>query len=78
MFKRRLGESPKVLGTTPYADGSPDIWELESGDFAFIGPDRTGELVPHLPPEAKCNEGERIVVIPRITLISAKGDIPSK
>jgi len=41
----------------------PDIFELESGDFAVIGIDITAGAVPKLPPSAGCGPDERIVLI---------------
>jgi len=76
-FKRRIGPSPQEINTSPTSENTcPDIWELESGDFAIIGADRTSELTAHLPSDAGCGDHERIVVIPRLTLVSAKNDIP--
>jgi hypothetical protein len=76
MFKRRLGSDPHLHGETPALDGCPDVWELESGDFAVIGIDQTAMLTPHLPASASCGQDERIVVVPRCTLVGAKSDIP--
>jgi hypothetical protein len=58
--------------------GCPDIFELASGDFAIIGIDITEAFVKHLPPSAGCGPNERIVLVPRKTLVLAKSDIPSK
>ena len=55
--------------------GCPDIWELEDGDFAVIGADIT-PAAAKLPPSANCGQDERIVRIPRRTLVLAKRDIP--
>lgn len=74
---RRLGKTPVELGTTPLLNGCPDIFELDNGDFAIIGRDHTDELRGTLPDNASCVAGERIVVIPRVTLLAARGDIPS-
>jgi hypothetical protein len=78
MFRRRLGPNPHAGGAaTPDLKGCPDIFELESGDFAIIGRDVTSETTSHLPSDASCGLDERIVVIPRKTLILAKNDIPN-
>ena len=78
MFLRRLGPDPHANGAqTAAASGCPDIFELESGDFAIIGSDITERAVPHLPATASCGPDERIVHIPRKTLALAKPDIPS-
>ena len=77
MFKRRLGPHPHANGaTTPCLKGCPDMFELESGDFAVIGRDITTIAAPALPRDASCGTDERIVVIPRRILIHAKTDIP--
>jgi hypothetical protein len=49
---------------------------LEGGDFAIIGSDITGEAADKLPPTASCGPDERIIRIPRRTLVLAKSDIP--
>jgi hypothetical protein len=56
----------------------PDIFELESGDFAIIGIDITDAAAAKLPPTASCGPDERIVRIPRNLLVNAKPDIPNK
>ncbi len=76
MFKRRLGSDPHLDGATPALNGCPDMWELESGEFAVIGIDQTAALMPHLPASASCGQDERIVVVPRRTLVGARPDIP--
>lgn len=76
MFLKRLGPDPHLNGAqTPGCYGCPDIWELENGDFAVIGADITN-LTPQLPPSANCGPDERMVRIPRKTLLLAKQDIP--
>lgn len=78
MFLRRLGRDPHADGAqTAAAEGCPDIFELETGDFAIIGPDVTERARPHLPPTASCGPDERIVQIPRRTLVLARPDIPT-
>jgi hypothetical protein len=77
MFLRRLGPDPHLNGVrTAGLRGCPDIFELKSGDFAIIGKDITPEAIGQLPPDASCGPDEKIVVIPRKTLIEAKRDIP--
>jgi hypothetical protein len=78
MFLRRLGPDPHAGGARTYAcAGCPDIWELASGDFAVIGTDISGQ-VDELPASASCGPDERIVRIPRKTLVLAKQDIPDQ
>lgn len=75
-FARRLGKSAKELRETAGRDGCPDIWELDNGDVAVIGRDLTTSLRARLPDDATVAADERIVVIPRRTLLAAKPDIP--
>lgn len=77
MFRRRLGPHPHANGaTTPSLNGCPDVFELDSGDFAFIGQDITAAATSKLPLDAGCGPDERIVLVPRRILINAKRDIP--
>jgi len=78
MFKHRLGPDPHANGAlTPSLKGCPDILELDCGDFAVIGQDITAEAIAHLPPSVGCGPDERIIRIPRKTLVLAKPDIPT-
>ena len=77
MFLRRLGVDPHANGAKSAGlSGCPDILEMATGDFAVIGIDITASGVPHLPPTVGCGPDERIVWIPRQTLVRAKPDIP--
>ncbi len=77
-FIRRLGPDPHKDGAQTYAlHGCPDIWEIEGGDFAVIGTDITAETASALPATASCGPDERIIRIPRRTLLLAKRDIPN-
>ena len=74
---RRLGSDPHADGKQSAAmSGCPDILELDSGDFAIIGIDITEKALPILPETVGCGSDERIVRIPRETLVLAKKDIP--
>jgi hypothetical protein len=78
MFARRLGPDPHATGAqTPFLNGCPDVFELEDGDFAVIGKDIT-EFAGKLPPSAGCGPDERIVRVPRKTMVLAKPDIPEQ
>ena len=78
MFKRRLGPDPHANGAhSAGCRGCPDIWELESGDFAVIGLD-ISDLAAGLPPSASCGPDERMVRVPRRILVAAKADIPDR
>jgi len=79
VFCRRLGPDPHAEGAQTIAlKGCPDIFELQSGDFAVIGIDITGASARNLPPSAGCGPDERIVLVPRKTLVLAKADIPNR
>jgi hypothetical protein len=76
-FRRRLGPDPHADGAlTAALANCPDLFELESGDFAAIGIDITDKAKARLPESASCGPDERIVWIPRKTLVLAKKDIP--
>ena len=78
IFIKRIGPDPHANGAqTPCLRGCPDIWELDGGDFAVIGADITN-LAGMLPPSAGCGPDERMVRIPRKTLVLAKADIPDR
>ena len=78
MFKRRVGPDPHANGaTTSSLSGCPDILELDSGDFAVIGVDITASAQNRLTFGASCGADERIVQIPRSTLLHAKANIPN-
>ena len=79
MFKRRLGPDPHGKGPlTPALNGCPDVWELESGDFAVIGMNVTSGAQRHLPQSASCGPDEAIVIVPREIFLAAKPDIPEE
>ena len=75
---RRIGPDPHEGGKpSAGASGCPDILELDSGDFAVIGADITDDAKKCLPPTAGCGPDEKIIRIPRATLVSARHDIPA-
>jgi hypothetical protein len=75
-LSRRLGKPPEELGVTGGNDGCPDIWELDNGDVAIIGRDLTSDYLGRLPEGVSVVPGERLVVVPRATIIAARPDIP--
>ena len=78
VFVKRIGPDPHANGAQTFAcNGCPDIWELANGDFAIIGTD-ISSVAGQLPPSANCGPDERIIRIPRKTLVSAKPDIPDR
>jgi hypothetical protein len=75
-FLRRLGKSAHVLGITGGNASCPEIWELDNGDVAVIGTDLTTSYDGRLPAGVTVDSHERLVIIPRSTIVSAKADIP--
>lgn len=77
-FARRLGTHPTLLPGPPAngKQGCPDIWELSNWDIAVIGRDLTGVYAGQLPEGVTVVSDERLVVIPRATIVAAKKDIP--
>ena len=79
VFLGRLGPDPHANGTkTSSGAGCPDIILLADGDFAVIGVDITEISRGRLPPTVSCGPDEKIVGIPRTTLVLAKQDISAK
>ena len=77
MILRRLGPDPHANGAqTPALQGCPDLFATDAGDFVVIGVDITDTARQSLPHGAGCGPDERIVRIPRKTLVLAKPDIP--
>jgi hypothetical protein len=75
---RRIGPDPHAGGAKSVGgSGCPDIFELDSGDFAIIGINITESARSALPPSASCGQDECIILLPRRTLVSARPDIPS-
>jgi hypothetical protein len=75
-FLRRLGGSAHELGITGGDASCPEIWELDNGDVAVIGTEATASYHGRLPGGVSVDPGEKLVIIPRATIISAKRDIP--
>jgi hypothetical protein len=77
-FVRRFGKHPTQLTGPPTngKSGCPDIWELSNGDVAVIGRDLADEYASRLPAGVTVVADERLVVVPRATIIAAKKDIP--
>lgn len=77
MILRRLGTPPSQRASAECVacNNCPDLFELADGDFAIIGSDVTDEVVSHLPSDAGCGAGERIVKIPRLVLLAAVADV---
>ena len=76
---RRLGPDPHANGKQSLAkSGCPDILELADGDFLVVGIDCTAEAIGRLPVSAGCGPDERIVRVPRATLVHARADIPAR
>ena len=78
MILKRLGPDPHLNGQRTVAlRGCPDILELHDGNFAVIGIDITDKCQGNFPPTVGCGPDERVVLIPRSTLVFAKSDIPN-
>lgn len=75
-FKRRLGKSAFEFGDTNAGPSCPDIWELDSGDIAFIGRDLTANYASRLPEGVLIADDERLVVLPRNMIVMARPDLP--
>ena len=76
MFTRRLdliGNAPLSLCSGGHS--CPAVLEMESGDFAIIGADIT-EFAEKLPMGCGCGPNERLVRVPRETLLRARPNIP--
>ena len=76
MILRRLGPKPDAA-LCVNGRACPDLFELTTGDFAVIGADITEEASACLPPGSGCGPMERIVRVPRRTLVLARSDIPA-
>lgn len=74
---KRMGKKGGTRGSTG-RNSCPDFFELDNGDFALIGTDMTDELTGKLPEDAVCGAHERIIVVRRDVITSAKEDIPSQ
>ncbi|MEO3777282.1 hypothetical protein ABGB16_10610 [Micromonospora sp. B11E3] len=73
---RRWGKSAHELGNTSGDGSCPDVWELSNGDVAMIGQDLTETYRGRLPDGVSVDPGERLIIVPRSTMIAAKVDIP--
>jgi hypothetical protein len=72
---RRVGLPPAARGSATHCT-CPDVFELQDGNFAIVGTDRTAELTGNLPPDAGVAPYEKIVVITRETFLAAATDLP--
>lgn len=76
---RRVGPDPHANGEKTIAlSGCPDFFELKSGDFLLIGADVSDAARAELPSGASCGPDERIIRVPRRTIVLAKRDIPDR
>jgi hypothetical protein len=75
VFLGRLGPDPHADGAQT-GSGCPDILALDDGNFAVIGIDMTAQSLGRLPPTVGCGPDEKVVWIPRATLVNARKDIP--
>jgi len=75
MILRRLDLQPEAARCSG-GHHCPAVFEMTTGDFAIIGVDITVPAVSWLPPGSGCGPNERIVNIPRRTLVLARPRIP--
>ncbi|OXM43958.1 hypothetical protein [Amycolatopsis alba] len=75
-FAQRWGKSALELGMTDDTPACPDIWELDNGDVAVIGRDLTEAYRDRLPAGVSVGRDERLIIVPRTMMITAKVDIP--
>lgn len=75
MILRKLGPSTDAARCQG-GYNCPNLFELSTGDFAVVGRDITLKAAPWLPLDAGCGPEERIVSVPRRTLVLARPDIP--
>lgn len=75
MFKRRIGPVPNATTGSSGANGCPDVWELDNGDFAVIGFRATPALLASLPADAGIEPDEALVVVPRAVLLGARENL---
>jgi len=77
MFTRRLdlvgNASVNLCGG---GHSCPAVLEMDSGDFAIIGADITENSIRELPTGCGCGPGERVIRVPRQTLLRAAPNIP--
>lgn len=76
MILRRLGSSTDT-GRCSGGRTCPALFELTDGDFAVVGQDITAQATPVLPEDSGCGPLERVVRVPRKTLVLARADIPA-
>ena len=76
MILRKLGPKTDAARCSG-GHNCPGVFELTCGDFAIVGTDITAQAVSFLPPGSGCGAGERIVSVPRQTLVLARADIPA-
>jgi hypothetical protein len=75
LTRRFTPPDERRLRNTTGVSGSPDIMELDDGSIGVIGTDITDRLGRQPLADAKCAPGERIVRIPRNTLLYAAKDV---
>lgn len=70
--------SPEAGGPkTPAAEGCPDVWQLDTGDYAVIGIEIASRVDRPLPATASCGPDETIVMVPRRILEAAARSLTS-
>jgi hypothetical protein len=75
-FQHRLGASAHELELTGGDASCPEMWWLDNGDVAVIGAELTTSYQGRLPEGVKVDPGEKLVILPRAIVISARRGIP--
>ncbi|MET8358848.1 hypothetical protein [Micromonospora sp. NPDC005171] len=65
-----------MVWATPGDGSCPDIWKLCNGGVAVIGQGLTETYQDRLPEGVSVDPGERLIIIPRSTMIAVKAGIP--
>src|SRR5664280_1179477 len=61
---RAANGDPTAPPKTPAAEGCPDVWRVNGGDYVAIGVDITDTVERPLPASASCGPKSRIVLPP--------------
>lgn len=72
----RIGRSPKDLEVSNNKPGCPDVLVFDDGSYGFIGRDVTESYADRLPGDISIRHDERLVMLPAVSVVAAKADIP--
>jgi hypothetical protein len=71
-FLRQISEKVSSAGKKT----CPAICELDNGDYLVIGKLANQETLKSLPDSVPVADDELVIIIPRITLVSTKPNVP--